>query len=172
MQLLDGQRHRRYFLHELGADLIRNGSAAGTGHEHAGVVLADAGLGLHAPQKFEAFLRLLGLMPLVVLPQDLVAGRIHYDRFHRGGAHIEPHHKFRRVIVHSVLLTGLAGSRSVGFKTGSEMLATQSPLAAAGTAIPGTRERFQKRVLLSIRSLTCSTNCAAVPAIPSRCGTR
>ena len=31
--------------------------------------------------------------------------------------------------------------------------------------------RFQKRVSLSMRSLTCRMNCAAVPATPSRCGT-
>src|SRR5438552_1602464 len=47
---------------------------------------------------------------------------------------------------------------------------SQSPLAVAGTDT-GTRARFQKCVSLSMRSLTCRMNWAAVPATPWRCGT-
>ncbi len=80
MQLLDGERNRGDFLHELGADLVGDTSAARTGHEHAGVVAVDADFGFNAPQEFERLLRLLGLVALVVLPQDLVG-----VGFHHGG---------------------------------------------------------------------------------------
>ena len=84
MHLLHGQRNRGDFLHELGADLLGNRAAPGAGHEHAGVVAIDADVGFHAAQKFQRLLRLLGLVALVVLPQDLIRRRIHHHGFHRG----------------------------------------------------------------------------------------
>jgi hypothetical protein len=46
-------------------------AAAGAGHEHARVVAVDADFGLHALEKFERLLRLLGFVALVVLPENL-----------------------------------------------------------------------------------------------------
>src|SRR5439155_25424534 len=70
-------------------------------------------------------------------------------------------------------LKTITGKRITGnYKPSSQLpvLSFQSPLAVAG-ADTGTRARFQKRVSLSMRSLTCRMHWAAVPATPLRCGT-
>src|SRR5579862_8481088 len=99
MKLFDRKRNRCHLLHELGADLIGNRAATRTGHKHAGVMAIDADFSLHAPQEFQAFLWLLGLMALIVAPQHLVGSRIRNHRFHRGGTHVETHEKLRLMIV-------------------------------------------------------------------------
>ena len=59
------------------------------------VLLAiDADLGLHALQKLQRLLRLLGFVALIVLPQHLVGGGIDHDRLHRGGANVEADQEF------------------------------------------------------------------------------
>ena len=59
----------------------------------------DADLGLHATQKFQCFFRLLGLVPLVVLPEDLVGRGVDHRRLHRGRANVEPYQEFSVVVV-------------------------------------------------------------------------
>jgi hypothetical protein len=54
---------------------------------------------LDAAQKFQRLLGLLGFMPLVVLPQSFVSGRVHHNRFDRGRSDIQSDHEFRVVIV-------------------------------------------------------------------------
>ena len=120
MQLLDRQRNRRHFLYKLGADLLGDRAAAGTGHEHARVVRIDAGFGFHALQEFQRLFRLLGLVALIVLPEHLVARSIDDHRFHRGRAHIQPHQKLDLAIVavHWLSAAGFArcASGSLGFE--------------------------------------------------------
>ena len=82
MQLLDCERNRGDFLHELRANLIADRSAARARHEHARVMRVDADFGLHALQKFQRLLRLLGFVALIVLPQHLIAGSVNHDSFH------------------------------------------------------------------------------------------
>ena len=107
MQLLHRQRNRRDFLHELRANLLGNPAATGAGHEHARVVPVDADLGLHAAQKFQGLLRLLGLVALVVLPKNLVGRGVHHCRLHRGRANVEAHQKLSVMVVR--LLVGSCG---------------------------------------------------------------
>ena len=75
MQLLDGERNRRDFLHELGADQVGQRAAARAGDEDAAVVRSNADFVLHALEEFQQLLRLLGLVALVVLPDHLVGLR-------------------------------------------------------------------------------------------------
>jgi hypothetical protein len=183
VQFLHCQRNRSNLLHELGTDLIGNRTTAGAGHEHAGVVPVHADFCFHAAQEFQGFFRLLGFVPLVIAPQHFVGGGICDYRLDGRRTHVESNQEFRfvvvrlqvllrrllsrthmllewvivlpLVIVHSVLCFGVLGNRS--FPT-TDYCSSQSPLAAAGTATPGTRDLFQSRVLLSMRSLTCKMN--------------
>ncbi len=72
VELLDGERDGRHFLHELGADERRQRGATRTGHEDAAVAGADADFRFEPPQELERLLGLLGLVALVVRPDDLV----------------------------------------------------------------------------------------------------
>jgi len=62
-------------------------------------VAIDASFFFHAPQEFQRFLGLLGLMALIVLPQNFVAGSIDDRRFHRCRADVEPNQEFSAMIV-------------------------------------------------------------------------
>ena len=84
MQLLHRKRNCGHFLHELGADLFRNSAAARAGEEHTSVMTVHARFSLDTLQKFQRLLWLLGLVPLVILPQDLICRRVNHDGFHRG----------------------------------------------------------------------------------------
>ncbi len=99
MHLLDRQRNRRDFLHELRADLLGDGAATGAGHEHARIVAIDADLRLHALEKLQRLLRLLGFVALIVLPKDLVGCGIDDHRLHRGRAHVQPDHELAFMVV-------------------------------------------------------------------------
>jgi hypothetical protein len=61
--------------------------------------------GLHALEELERFLRLLGFVPLIILPEDLIRSRIHDDRFDRRRTHVQADEKFRHVVVR--FLSGL-----------------------------------------------------------------
>src|SRR5580765_358941 len=99
MQFLHRERYRRDFLHKLGADLFRDPCAARSGHEDARVVPIDPGLGFHPLQELQRLFRLLGLMPLVVLPQCLIGGSVDYDRLYSRRSNIEPHQKLSLLIM-------------------------------------------------------------------------
>ncbi len=99
MHLLHRQRNSRHFLHKLRADLLSNAAATGAGHEDARVPAVDADLVLHALQEFERLFRLLGFVPLVVLPEDLVGRGVDHRRFHRRRADVEPDQELRVMVV-------------------------------------------------------------------------
>ena len=94
MELLDRQRHSCHFLHELRANLLGNRAAARAGQKHARVMAADADVAFHSLQEFEGLLRLLGFMPLVIPPENLVRGRVDNYSFHRGRTDIQSNHEF------------------------------------------------------------------------------
>ena len=119
MQLLDRERNRSDFLHELGADLFGDSPAPGTGQKHAGVMAVDAKIGFHALEELERLLGLLGFMALVVLPENLVSCRVDGDRFNRGRADVEPNHEFvfpitsvSLMLVHGVLSAKLSAQKT------------------------------------------------------------
>src|SRR5580698_662662 len=84
MHLLHGQRNCRHFLHELRTNLLGDPAPARAGHEHARVAAAHANFSFNPLQEFQRLFRLLGLMPLVVLPQHLVRGCVNHHGLHRG----------------------------------------------------------------------------------------
>ncbi len=102
MELLDRQRNRGHFLHELGADQIGERAAARAGDEDAAVVWRDADFLFHALEEFQQLLRLLGLVALVILPDHLVGGGLDHHGLHRGRAHVHADGVYR-------LMPGLAG---------------------------------------------------------------
>ena len=83
MQFFHGQRHRRDFLHELGANQRRDVPAARSGDEHPAVFLTYRQIGFEATEKFQRLFRLLGFVPLIVRPDDLIGRRVHRDRLDR-----------------------------------------------------------------------------------------
>ena len=99
MELFDSKRDCRDFLHEFRADLLCDAAATGAGHEHASILAIDAHLGFHAFQELEAFLRLLGFVALVVLPKDLVGGRIYDNCLDRSRPDVESNEKLGDVVV-------------------------------------------------------------------------
>ena len=112
MELFHRQRNRRDLLNELGADLLGNAPSPRTGQEHASVVAANAGVLLHPLEELQCLFRLLGLVPLVVLPEDFIGGRIDNHGLYGGRTNIESNHEFillimtvRLMFVHSVLST-------------------------------------------------------------------
>ena len=66
----------------------------------------DADFFFHSPQEFQRLLRLLGLVTLIVLPQNFVAGSIDDRGFHRGRANIEPNQKLSVMIMRSLRRQG------------------------------------------------------------------
>ncbi len=145
VELLDGHRHGGDFLHEFRADEARDRVSAGSSDEDAGGAWPDAGLGLHPAQEVADLLRLPRLVALIVLPDDDIRVVIDDDGFHRCRAHIEP----------DQARPGPTGPHHVG-----------SPTSGA------CRLRSSIRSSRSIRSLTCRMNCAAVPVMFCRRGTR
>src|SRR5215468_9653060 len=59
----------------------------------------NAGIGFHTLQELERFFRLLGFVALVVLPQNLIRVRIHYDRLHCCRTHVKSDEKLCIVVV-------------------------------------------------------------------------
>ena len=172
----------------------------------------DADFGFHALQEFQSLLRLLGLVALIVLPQDLVGCRIDHHGFYRGRADVESDQElacrdraacahagagwatlglersdldqlWTLVIVHYILSVSCGEPNRTAERLRRELANYSLDVLAFSAVIQllvarhrrnrftRTRDRFQKRVSLSMRSLTCRMNCAAVPATPSRCGT-
>ncbi len=92
VELLDRQRDRVDLLHELRADArARCPPPPRAGDEHAESRRAGIGKSVSMRrQELEALLGLLGLVALVVLPQDLVGRRVDDHRLDRGRADVEP----------------------------------------------------------------------------------
>src|SRR2546430_1456212 len=108
--LAPGRRIRRDLLNELGADLLGNAPSPRTGQEHASVVAANAGVLLHPLEELQCLFPLLGLVPLVVLPEDFIGGRIDNHGLYGGRTNIDSNHELvllivtvRLMFVHSVL---------------------------------------------------------------------
>jgi hypothetical protein len=99
VKLFDRQRHGSDLLHKLRANLIGNSVTARARHEHPRVVPVDSHLRFHAAQEFQGLFRLLGLVTLVVLPQNLVALGIYDGRLDCGGTDVKPYKKLRVVVV-------------------------------------------------------------------------
>ena len=88
VQLFDCERDCGDFLYELGADQVGQRAPTRSGNEDTAVVRSNADFLLHAFEEFQQLLRLLGLVPLVVLPDDLVSFGVDDDRLHRRRANI------------------------------------------------------------------------------------
>ena len=81
VQLLDGERDGVDFLDELRAQELRHPVAARAGDEHPRPLGREAfDLGLEALAELQHLLRLLGVVTLVVLPEDLVGSGIDRPR--------------------------------------------------------------------------------------------
>src|SRR5581483_2582165 len=48
-------------------------------------------VGLNGLEHLQQLLRLLGLVPLIITPEDLVGLVVHHRDLHRGGAHVHAH---------------------------------------------------------------------------------
>ncbi len=114
MQLLDSEGNSRNFLHELRTDLVGDGTTAGAGQEHTGIVAIDAHVGFHALQELQRFLWLLRFVALVVLPQNCIAACIDHNRLYSCRTNVEPNQKFCIVVVRLMkrCLDGLRFKRS------------------------------------------------------------
>ncbi len=88
VELLDRERNRSDFLHELCADQIGQRAATGAGDEDAAIVRSDADFILHALEEFEQLFRLLGLVALIVLPDHLVGFGLNHDGLNGGRADV------------------------------------------------------------------------------------
>ena len=87
--MLDGKGDGVDFLDELGADQGSDAPAAAAGKKHARFAGADAGVGFHPLQELQTLLGLLGVVALVVAPDDLLRFDFHDDRLHRRGTDIQ-----------------------------------------------------------------------------------
>ncbi len=150
VHLLHGERNGVDFLYELGAEILRKTVAARTGDEDAASFRVESvHLVLHAPQQFQDPLRLLGVVPLIVLEQDLVGYGVDQHRFDGGRANI---HADQQVSSH---LSGVLRA-----------------LGAQATAVSDMAVRWRRHPSARMRSPTCSRKLAAVPTTPFTCGTR
>ena len=89
IELFDRERNRVHFLNELGANVAAHRSAAAARHENAALPRLDPGVRFHALQEFQALFRLLGVVALVVAPDDLIGRGVHHHGFHRGRADVK-----------------------------------------------------------------------------------
>ncbi len=90
MLLLDRQRHRVDLLNKLGTDPATDVGAARPGHKEASITSLKArDLGLHLLEHHQRPLCLLGVVALVILPDDLVGNGISDHRFHGRRAKIK-----------------------------------------------------------------------------------
>ena len=100
MKLLDGERNGVHFLHELGADHLRDGAAARPVMKmrvFCGLIPVSASM---RRRNSRHLFRLPGFVALIVLPDGLIGRGVHHDRFDRGGAHIQTNKK----LLHSLSL--------------------------------------------------------------------
>ena len=100
VELFHRQGHGVHFLNELSPDQWRNAARTAAGDEHPRVAGDNADLLFHAGEELHYLLRLLGVVALVVRPEDLVVGRIDDHRFYRGRAYVQTHHQ-RRAFRHA-----------------------------------------------------------------------
>ena len=98
VELLHGQRNGIHFLHEFRADQRRDAAPAAACNEDTCKAVGDSYFALHPFQEFENLLRLLGIVALIIPPEDLVIGGIHDHRFNRGRADIQAHHESHALI--------------------------------------------------------------------------
>ncbi len=97
IELLHRERDRVDLLDELRAQVSAQAVASGAGHKDAALLGLEAvDLGLESFQKLEHLLGLLGVVPLVVAPDDLVGDDIRNDGLDRGRTHVEPNHVVSR----------------------------------------------------------------------------
>ena len=89
IKLLDGERNGVHFLDKFGANVGAHRPAAAARHENAALPRLDAGVCFHALQEFQTLFRLLGVVALIVAPDDLVRRGVHHHGFHRGRADIK-----------------------------------------------------------------------------------
>src|SRR5262249_26207456 len=143
MQLLHGERDGVDLLYELRADAGGQTAPARPGDEDPEPIVGDRKLGLDAGEKLERLLRLLGVVPLVVRPEDGVSDRVDDHRLDGGRADVEAD------VEQFVVVRG-----------------RHQPTLPA-TATPPARPRSA-----AVRSATWHTKFAAVPTTPFVWGTR
>ncbi len=98
IELLDGQRNGVDLLHELGPDVPAHRRAARAGHEDAEGVARHLGeAALDGLQHLQALLGLLGVVPLVVLGQDLAGRRVDHHVLDRGRADVQADQQALRI---------------------------------------------------------------------------
>ncbi len=93
VEVLHRQGHRVYFLNQLRADEAFEYLAAAACNEYANLALGQRERFLDAFEELQYLFGLLGLVPLVVLPENLVGPRVHHHRFDGCGTHVEPYHQ-------------------------------------------------------------------------------
>src|SRR6266849_6560088 len=111
MHLLDGQRYGGHLLHEFAADHGGDSAASRAGDKYAAILGADARFGFDPAQKLQRLFRLLGLMPLIILPDHLVALTPDHNCLDRRRADVQTYHQF---ILHRVALVNALRLRRGG----------------------------------------------------------
>ena len=102
VHLLHGERDRVDFLDELGAQELGQAVAAGPGDEHARAGRVEAfDFGFEPLAEFQDLLGLLGVVPVVVAPENLVGRGINHHGLHRGRAYV---HADKEMFVHGFLV--------------------------------------------------------------------
>ena len=84
IQVLDRQRDRIHFLHELGANVRGDAATTRARDEDASLTGLDARVRFHALQELQAFFRLLRIVALVIAPQHLLGLQVNHHGLHRG----------------------------------------------------------------------------------------
>ena len=105
-----------YLLNKFRADLVRNRAAIRAGHKHARVMAVDVRFRFHPLQEFQGLLRLLGFMPLIVLPEHLVGRRLDHDGLDRGRTHVKSYQELGTVIAGLRCRFRLRDGRMLAFK--------------------------------------------------------
>ena len=143
IELLHCQADRVDFLDELRPDPRCDPPAPGAGDEDPEPVRGNREVRFDPRQELEDLLRLLGVVTLVIAPQDLVGGRVHDHRLDGGRSDIE---------------------------SDDQPVVVAIPVCGAHRPAPGataTRERASA----FWSSATCVRKFAATPMRPGACGT-
>src|SRR5262249_60404242 len=105
IELLDRERNGVDLLHEFSADEARDAAAARTGDEDAERGIGNGEFFLDAFEEFQDLFRLLGLVALIILPENFVFRRIDYDRLHGRRSNVEADVELFVILVHRRLVS-------------------------------------------------------------------
>src|SRR5262249_41647117 len=94
-------------LHELRADQPRDAAASRAGDKNAECGMGNGELFLDAFEELQDLLRLLGLVALIILPEDSIFYRIDHNRLHRRRSDVEADVELFLMLIQRVLARAL-----------------------------------------------------------------